>query len=94
MWFVSNPQHKTYINEMEMQENIVNNILFFSDDEYDIFCLKNTINKPDLSVHPIDSNYEVITIYMERDAGMYEWDGIVILDNNAYLKIDKHYYIN
>ncbi|EAK9132094.1 A-kinase anchor protein 11, partial [Listeria monocytogenes] len=20
MWFVSNPQHKTYINEMEMQE--------------------------------------------------------------------------
>ncbi|HAB0032910.1 A-kinase anchor protein 11, partial [Listeria monocytogenes] len=22
MWFVSNPQHKTYINEMEMQENI------------------------------------------------------------------------
>ncbi|EAD4802136.1 A-kinase anchor protein 11, partial [Listeria monocytogenes] len=21
MWFVSNPQHKTYINEMEMQEN-------------------------------------------------------------------------
>ncbi|EAD3992827.1 A-kinase anchor protein 11, partial [Listeria monocytogenes] len=29
MWFVSNPQHKTYINEMEMQENISNNILFF-----------------------------------------------------------------
>ncbi|EAF0722851.1 TPA_asm: A-kinase anchor protein 11, partial [Listeria monocytogenes] len=28
MWFVSNPQHKTYINEMEMQENISNNILF------------------------------------------------------------------
>ncbi|EAD6509095.1 A-kinase anchor protein 11, partial [Listeria monocytogenes] len=26
MWFVSNPQHKTYINEMEMQENISNNI--------------------------------------------------------------------
>ncbi|EAC7726041.1 A-kinase anchor protein 11, partial [Listeria monocytogenes] len=25
MWFVSNPQHKTYINEMEMQENISNN---------------------------------------------------------------------
>ncbi|EAC6025950.1 A-kinase anchor protein 11, partial [Listeria monocytogenes] len=24
MWFVSNPQHKTYINEMEMQENISN----------------------------------------------------------------------
>ncbi|EAA0390308.1 hypothetical protein B1N21_12110, partial [Listeria monocytogenes] len=46
IWFVSNPQHKTYINEMEMQENIVNNILFFSDDEYDISCLKNTINKP------------------------------------------------
>ncbi|EAG5916904.1 A-kinase anchor protein 11, partial [Listeria monocytogenes] len=22
MWFVSNPQHKTYINEMEMQESI------------------------------------------------------------------------
>ncbi len=33
-------QYKTYINEMEMQENIVNNILFFSDDEYDISCLK------------------------------------------------------
>lgn len=31
---------------------------------------------------------------MDGDAGMYEWDGIVILDNNAYLKIDKHYYIN
>ncbi|HCE5109379.1 TPA: A-kinase anchor protein 11, partial [Listeria monocytogenes] len=43
MWFVSNPQHKTYINEMEMQENISNNILFFSDDEYDISCLKNVI---------------------------------------------------
>ncbi|MEN8439899.1 hypothetical protein R7P08_12480, partial [Listeria monocytogenes] len=25
---------------------------------------------------------------------MYEWKGIVIIDNNAYLKIDKHYYIN
>ncbi|NVR18500.1 hypothetical protein HXA80_13000, partial [Listeria monocytogenes] len=36
MWFVSNPLHKTYSNEMEMQENIINNILFFSDDEYDI----------------------------------------------------------
>lgn len=79
---------------MEMQENISNNILFFSDDEYDISCLKNVINKPDLSVHPIDSNYEVITIYMDGDAGMYEWKGIVIIDNNAYLKIDKHYYIN
>ncbi|HFL1021329.1 TPA: hypothetical protein ACGYPR_002816, partial [Listeria monocytogenes] len=26
--------------------------------------------------------------------GMYEWKGIVIIDNNAYLKIDTHYYIN
>ncbi|CDK41468.1 hypothetical protein LMQOC1_20215 [Listeria monocytogenes QOC1] len=25
---------------------------------------------------------------------MYEWKGIVIIDNNAYLKIDTHYYIN
>lgn len=94
MWFLSNPLHKTYNNEMEMQENIINNILFFSDDEYDISCLKNVINKPDLSVHPIDSNYEVITIYMDGDAEMYEWKGIVIIDNNAYLKIDTHYYIN
>ncbi|HAC1021793.1 TPA: hypothetical protein ACSKPM_002673, partial [Listeria monocytogenes] len=61
---------------------------------YDISCLKKVINKPDLSVHPIDSNYEVITIYMDGDAGMYEWKGIVIIDNNAYLKIDTHYYIN
>ncbi|EGT1954544.1 A-kinase anchor protein 11, partial [Listeria monocytogenes] len=22
------------------------------------------------------------------------WDGIVIIDNNAYLKIDTHYYVN
>ncbi|HFK0632776.1 TPA: hypothetical protein ACGXMT_001756, partial [Listeria monocytogenes] len=55
---------------------------------------KNVINKPDLSVHPIDSNYEVITIYMDGDAGMYEWKGIVSIDNNAYLKIDTHYYVN
>ncbi|EAF6528263.1 A-kinase anchor protein 11, partial [Listeria monocytogenes] len=48
----------------------------------------------DLSVHPIDSNYEVITIYMDGDAGMYDWDGIIIINNNAYLKIDKHYYMN
>ncbi|EHC6301072.1 A-kinase anchor protein 11 [Listeria monocytogenes] len=94
MWFLSNPLHKTYSNEMEMQENIINNILFFSDDEYDISCLKKVINKPDLSVHPIDSNYEVITIYMDGDAGMYDWDGIIIINNNAYLKIDKHYYMN
>ncbi|EAC4201029.1 hypothetical protein ACTNHA_001315 [Listeria monocytogenes] len=94
MWFLSNPLHKTYSNEMEMQENIINNILFFSDDEYDISCLKKVINKPDLSVHPIDSNYEVITIYMDGDAGMYDWDGIIIINNNAYLKVDKHYYMN
>lgn len=31
---------------------------------------------------------------MDGDAGMYEWEGIVIIDNNAYLKIDKHYYVN
>ncbi|MEN0891594.1 hypothetical protein AAHP95_06365, partial [Listeria monocytogenes] len=43
---------------------------------------------------PIDSNYEVITIYMDGDAGMYEWKGIVSIDNNAYLKIDTHYYVN
>ncbi|EAG7189398.1 A-kinase anchor protein 11, partial [Listeria monocytogenes] len=24
----------------------------------------------------------------------YDWDGIVIIDNNAYLKIDTHYYVN
>ncbi|EDN9127662.1 A-kinase anchor protein 11, partial [Listeria monocytogenes] len=28
------------------------------------------------------------------DAGMYEWKGIVSIDNNAYLKIDTHYYVN
>ncbi|EGP8519579.1 TPA: A-kinase anchor protein 11, partial [Listeria monocytogenes] len=27
-------------------------------------------------------------------AGMYEWKGIVSIDNNAYLKIDTHYYVN
>lgn len=43
MWFLSNPLHKTYSNEMEMQENIINNILFFSDDEYDISCLKRLL---------------------------------------------------
>ncbi|EGT1913711.1 A-kinase anchor protein 11, partial [Listeria monocytogenes] len=26
--------------------------------------------------------------------GMYEWKGIVSIDNNAYLKIDTHYYVN
>ncbi|MGX9073822.1 hypothetical protein ACWV1L_11810, partial [Listeria monocytogenes] len=31
---------------------------------------------------------------LDGDAGMYDWDGIVIIDNNAYLKIDTHYYIN
>ncbi|HAA9907302.1 TPA_asm: A-kinase anchor protein 11, partial [Listeria monocytogenes] len=36
----------------------------------------------------------VITIYMDGDAGMYDWDGIIIINNNAYLKIDKHYYMN
>ncbi|EAK8503241.1 A-kinase anchor protein 11, partial [Listeria monocytogenes] len=25
---------------------------------------------------------------------MYEWKGIVSIDNNAYLKIDTHYYVN
>ncbi|MEN0819258.1 hypothetical protein AAHQ55_13715, partial [Listeria monocytogenes] len=30
----------------------------------------------------------------DGDAGMYEWKGIVSIDNNAYLKIDTHYYVN
>lgn len=95
MWLLSSPNHKNYKDVNEMKKDILDNILFFSDDNYAVFQLSNMINTSEFSINPIPDNYELVVIYVDSDEeGIYEWNGLIKLDNRIYLKLDEGYYLN
>ncbi|MBO0444338.1 hypothetical protein JZO79_12005 [Vagococcus fluvialis] len=95
MWFFSIPNHKNYINLDEMKKDILSNILFFSDDNFDINQLSNMINTSEFSINPIPDNHESVSIYVDSDKEeMYEWNGLVKINNRIFLKLDDRYYLN
>ncbi|MGX7194290.1 hypothetical protein [Enterococcus moraviensis] len=93
MWLLSNPKRKNYSNISEMRKDALDNILFFSDDNYDMTHLKEIINASKFSINPISSEHESIIIYMDSEEGVYEWNCLIKIDNKIYLKIDNKYYI-
>lgn len=95
MWFLSNPNHQSYTNVIEMRKDMLDNILFFSDDKYDVSQLSNMINMSEFSINPIPDNYEIVVIYVDSDdEEIYEWNGLIKIDGRVCLKLDDNYYLN
>lgn len=95
MWLLSNPNHKNYTDVNEMRKDVLDNILFFSDDNYDVSQLSNMINTYEFSINQIPNNNELVVAYVDNDGeGIYEWNSLLKLDNRIYLKLDDTYYLN
>ncbi|MBC1643171.1 hypothetical protein IA812_09240 [Listeria welshimeri] len=95
MWLLSSPNHKNYKDMNEMKKDMLGNILFFSDDNYYVSQLSNMINASEFSINIIPDNYELVVIYVDSDEeGIYEWNGLIKLNNRIYLKLDDRYYLN
>lgn len=95
MWLLSSPHHKNYKDLNEMKKDMLDNILFFSDDNYTVSQLSNMINTSEFSINPIPDNYELVVIYVDSDEErIYEWNGLIKLDNRIYLRLDGRYYLN
>lgn len=95
IWMLSNPIHKNYKDVDEMKKDILDNILFFSEDNYVLSQLKDTINTPEFMISQIPENHELVIIYIDNDGKeIYEWNSLIKIDNRIYLKIDDSYYLN
>lgn len=95
MWLLSSSDCKNYKDVNEMKKDILNNILFFSDDCYTVSQLSNLINTSEFSINAIPDNYKLVLIYVDSDTkGIYEWNGLIKIDNRIYLKLDDKYYLN
>lgn len=93
MWMLSYPNRKNYSAIDEMKKDIINNILFFSDETYNLSLLNSVIEAPEFSINYIPSSYESIIIYMDSDEGIYEWNGLIKIENTIYLRLDEKYYV-
>lgn len=95
IWMLSNPILKNYKDVDEMKKDILDNILFFSEDNYVLSQLKDTINTPEFMISQIPENHELVIIYIDNDGKeIYEWNSLIKIDNRIYLKIDDSYYLN
>lgn len=93
MWLLSYPNRKDYLNIAEMKKEIMNRILFFSDENYDLSHLNSIISASKFSVNKIPNSYEAIMIYMDSDEGVYEWVSLIKIETSVYLRLDEHYYV-
>lgn len=93
IWLLSNPTRKNFSDEHEMRRETLLNILFFSDNDYELSLLNEQINDYGFSINEIPNNSESIIIYMDGDEGIYEWNGLIKIDEKVYLKLDDDYYM-
>lgn len=92
-WMLTYPNRKNYLSINEMKTDIINHILFFSEDACNVDQLNSIIDNSELSINQIPVSYENIIIYVDSDEGVYEWNGLIKIDNVIYLKLDENYYV-
>lgn len=92
-WMLSYPNRKNYSSVSEMKTDIINNILFFSEDAYDVSQLNSIIDTSEFSINKIPVSYENIIIYVDSDEGVYEWSSLIKIDNIIYLKLGDNYFV-
>ncbi|MCA5013051.1 MULTISPECIES: hypothetical protein [unclassified Enterococcus] len=94
MWLLSNPNRGNYSDILELEQSTLKNILFFSDDCFDVSNLKKVIDSSSTVISQICGNLEPVIIYMDSDKGMYEWSGLVKIEDKILLRLDDYYFIN
>ncbi|BDR59329.1 hypothetical protein [Xylocopilactobacillus apicola] len=92
MWLLSSSIQKNYLNLIEMENDILNRILFLSNDKYDVGDIKYIIKELKGSIYKIPENSEDVVSYIDSADGICEWNGLIKIGEKIHLKIDEDHY--
>lgn len=93
MWLCSYHRQDSYISLTEMKKTILNNIIAFSNGEEIFDKVSEIINEPNLSIINNIENFELITAYIEIENKISEWECLIRLHNEYFIKLDDYYIV-
>ena len=93
MWLCSYHREDSYTNLTEMKKTILNNIIAFSNGEEIFDKVTEIINKPNLSIINNTESFELITAYIEIENKISEWECLIRLHNEYFIKLDEYYIV-
>lgn len=93
IWLLSYPNHMNFSNRCDMMNTILQSVLYVADDNYDITDIEYILSQPNLSVRKIDGVHNEITIYIETDLQVVEWDCLISISDKLYFRLDYNYYV-
>lgn len=93
MWLLTAPNHQNYTDRHEMLTDIINSILFISDDIFDVTVIHDIIHSTEFTVKSTPKLYKSITIYIDGVDGVLEWNSLLSINGELYFRINENYYI-